>query len=75
MARPQVYVTRMIPEAGIDLLRQTCDVEVNLEDRPLTRAELLENVRGREGRLAGRSCRNCLEYPDPVAPSKGGCVR
>jgi glyoxylate reductase len=39
----------MIPEAGIDLLRQTCDVEVNLEDRPLTRAELLENVRGQEG--------------------------
>jgi glyoxylate reductase len=49
MARPKVYVTRMIPEAGIDLLRQTCDVEVNLEDRPLTRAELLENVRGKEG--------------------------
>ena len=49
MARPKVYITRMIPEAGIDLLRQTCDVKVNLEDRPLTRSELLENVCGQEG--------------------------
>jgi len=31
MARPKVYVTRMIPEEGIDLLRETCDVEVNPE--------------------------------------------
>ena len=37
MARPRVYVTRRIPQAGIDLLRETCHVEVNPEDRPLTR--------------------------------------
>ncbi len=39
----------MIPEAGIDLLRETCDVEVNLDDWPLTRAEILRNVHNREG--------------------------
>jgi glyoxylate reductase len=39
----------MIPQDGIDLLKKTCDVEVNPEDRALTRAELLENVKGRDG--------------------------
>ena len=49
MARPKVYVTREIPKEGIDLLEKHCDVEVNREDRPLTREELLKNVRGRDG--------------------------
>lgn len=43
-----VYVTRMIPAEVIDSLRQHCDVEVNPENRPLTRDELLINVRGRD---------------------------
>ena len=41
MARPKVFVTRRLPEAGIALLKKTCDVRVNPEDRPLTREELL----------------------------------
>jgi glyoxylate reductase len=49
MTRPKVYVTRAIPEEGIELLEKHCDVEVNREDRPLTREELLKNVRGRDG--------------------------
>lgn len=39
--RPRVVVTRQIPEAGLLLLRETCDVWVNPEDRPLDRRELL----------------------------------
>jgi len=49
MARPNVYVTRAIPEAGIDRLEKYCDVEVNRKDRPLSREELLKNVQGRDG--------------------------
>ena len=49
MGKPRVYVTRMIPEAGIELLKETCEVEVNPEDRSLTREELLQNVKGRQG--------------------------
>ena len=45
MARSTVYVTRAIPKEGIDLLEQHCDVQVNREDRPLSREELLKNVR------------------------------
>ena len=51
MSRPNVYVTRLIPQAGLDLLTAACDVEINPQDRPLTRAELLANVAGRDGVL------------------------
>jgi glyoxylate reductase len=51
MTKSNVYVTRLIPEEGIDLLKATCEVEINPHDRPLTRAELLEKVKGRDGIL------------------------
>jgi len=44
MNRMKVYVTRKIPEAGMDILRPLFDVEVNPEDRPLTRSEFLSKV-------------------------------
>jgi lactate dehydrogenase-like 2-hydroxyacid dehydrogenase len=47
MAKHSVYVTRLIPQESIDALREKFDVEVNLEDRALSRAELKEKVRGR----------------------------
>ncbi|GMU23043.1 MAG: D-glycerate dehydrogenase [Phycisphaerae bacterium] len=47
-----VFVTRAIPEAGLALLRQHCEtVEVNPEDRVLSRPELLTAVAGRDGVL------------------------
>ena len=49
MSRPKVFVTRIIPQAGIDLLRETCEVEINPEDRPLGRAELLARVADKDG--------------------------
>ncbi|EGB16192.1 D-isomer specific 2-hydroxyacid dehydrogenase NAD-binding protein [Pseudodesulfovibrio mercurii] len=49
MARPKVYITREIPRAGIDLLRQAADVEVNTEDRPVTREELFERIADCQG--------------------------
>ena len=47
-----VYVTGTIPKAGVELLRQHCDtVEMNSEERPLSREELLDAVAGRSGVL------------------------
>lgn len=51
MPKPNVYVTRQLPQAAIDLLRESCAVEVNPDDRVLDRAELLEKVRGRDAVL------------------------
>ena len=48
----KVFVTRRIPEAGLDLLRRAgVELEVFPEDRPVTREELLHGVKGKEGLL------------------------
>ncbi len=47
MAKPKVYVTRMICDNGIKMLKdQGYDVKINPLDRVLTRKELLKNVKG-----------------------------
>jgi glyoxylate reductase len=48
----QAFVTRAIPEPGLEIVRWACArVDVNPEDRVLTRQELLQGVRGRDGVL------------------------
>lgn len=51
MAKWNVYVTRLVPQPALDLLAEHCDLEINPEDRVLTRAELLDKVRGRDAVL------------------------
>jgi lactate dehydrogenase-like 2-hydroxyacid dehydrogenase len=51
MGKPKVYVTRRIPEDGLELLRQPCEVEVWAGDLPPAREVLLDKVRGVEGLL------------------------
>ncbi|MFP4058338.1 MAG: 2-hydroxyacid dehydrogenase [Candidatus Brocadiia bacterium] len=47
-----VYVTREVPRPGLDMLAEACrQTEVNPADRVLSREELLEAVRGRDGVL------------------------
>jgi len=47
-----VFVTRRIPEAGLDILRGVCStLEVSAEDRALTAGELLRGVKARDGVL------------------------
>jgi len=70
-ARPNVYVTRMIPAGGIELLRESCDVEVNPEDRPVTREQLLAGVKGRDGVLCLLTDRIDAGVFDAAAGAKG----
>lgn len=69
--KPKVYVTRMVPQAGIDLLKQECDVEVNPEDRPLSREELLRNIQGKDGVLCLLTDKIDAEVFDTVPEIKG----
>jgi glyoxylate reductase len=48
MSKSSVYVTRMIPQQTIDTLRGYHNVDVNPNDRALTKEELLQAVRGRD---------------------------
>ena len=49
MSKPSVYVTRMIPQENIDALRKHFDVEVNTEDRALSKDELKVKIKGKDG--------------------------
>ncbi|MGL1864192.1 MAG: D-glycerate dehydrogenase [Pseudodesulfovibrio sp.] len=44
MDRFKVYVTRMIPQDGIDLLRRVADVDINPHDQPVPRDQLLKQI-------------------------------
>lgn len=51
MSRKKVYITRKIPEIGINLLKQHFEVEINMEDRPLTKEELINNIEDKDAVL------------------------
>ena len=51
MPKPKVFVTRIIPEKGLALIRDVCDVDLWQNEMPPTREELLQHVRGVEGLL------------------------
>src|SRR5688572_11142565 len=44
MSKPRVFVTRAIPEPGLALLRQRCDVEVAPQDAPIAREALERGI-------------------------------
>jgi lactate dehydrogenase-like 2-hydroxyacid dehydrogenase len=47
----KVFVTRRIPEAGLELLRKHHEIEVNPHDRVLTKEEIIQGMKGKEGLL------------------------
>ena len=49
--KPKVFVSRMIPQEGLDVVLAACDAEVNMPDTHLSQAELIERVHGKEGLL------------------------
>ncbi len=51
MAKPKVYVTRLIPEDGLNMVLEACDAEVWEEELPPPREVLLEKVKGKDGLL------------------------
>jgi glyoxylate reductase len=44
MKNKSVYVTRRIPEIGLEMLSEKFDVEINPEDRVLSKEEIIENM-------------------------------
>ena len=50
MTKPNVYITRPLPVQGLDLLSEY-NVEMNSEDRGLTKDELLAKIKGRDAVL------------------------
>ena len=49
MAKPKVFVTRLIPAKGLDLIREFCDSDVWLDELPPPHEEIIRRVRDVEG--------------------------
>jgi len=52
MAKPKVFVTRVIPSKGLDLVKEFCDTDVWDGELPPPREEILRRVRGVDGLLS-----------------------
>ncbi len=52
MTKPKVFVTRLIPEKGLDLVREFCDADIWPHEMPPARDELIARVRDVEGLLS-----------------------
>jgi lactate dehydrogenase-like 2-hydroxyacid dehydrogenase len=47
----KIFVTRKIPDPGLDLLINKFDVEINPNDRLLTKEEIIKGLKGKDGLL------------------------
>jgi glyoxylate reductase len=68
MQKPKVFVTRAIPEKGLELIRDACDVDLWADELPPTREELLGRVRGVDGLLSLLTDRIDGEIMDEAGP-------
>ena len=66
--RPRVFVARVIPDAGLDLLRAATDVDVWPDELPPPRDELLRRVAGCDGVLTLLTDRVDDEFLDAAGP-------
>jgi len=49
--KPQVLITRVLPEPALEVVRQACEVQLDPLDQPLTPAALRQAVIGKQGVL------------------------
>jgi glyoxylate reductase len=68
MAKPKVFVTRVIREKGLELARDNCQADIWPEELPPSREELLEHVRGVDGLLCLLTDRIDGEVMDAAGP-------
>jgi glyoxylate reductase len=66
--KPNIYVTRRLPEAAMALLEKKFQIECNPHDRVLQRPELLEKVKGRDGILPLLTDRIDTEVMEAAGP-------
>lgn len=52
MSKPRVFVARIIPEPGMQMVQSFCDAEIWPEELPPSRETMLQKVRGVDGLLS-----------------------
>jgi lactate dehydrogenase-like 2-hydroxyacid dehydrogenase len=66
--KPKVFVTRLIPEKGLDMAREFCHVKVWEDELPPPRDVLLREVKGLDGLLCLLTDRVDAELLDTAGP-------
>ena len=51
MIKSKVFVTRRLPQPGLDKLEKECEIKINPDDRVLIKKEIIEGVKGKDGLL------------------------
>jgi len=47
--KPQVLITRQVPEAGLEMVRRACEIHLDLRDQQLTHEAMCQAVVGKSG--------------------------
>ena len=47
----KIFITRKIPELGLEILRKQHEIEINPYDRTLTKKEIIKGLKGKDGLL------------------------
>lgn len=68
MSKPRVFVTRIIPEKGLNIVLENCDAQVWPQELPPDREALLAGVRGVDGLLCLLTDRIDGEVMDAAGP-------
>jgi glyoxylate reductase len=68
VSRPRVFVTRVIPDEGLDRVREACEVDLWTDELPPPRDELLRRVAGVDGLLSLLTDRVDDELLDAAGP-------
>ncbi len=68
MSKPRVFVTRLILESGLNLIRDFCEADIWPEELPPSRQAILEHVRGMDGLLCLLTDRIDAEIMDAAGP-------
>ena len=68
MEKPKVFVTRAIPDRGLDVIKNFCDADVWTDELPPSRKVLLERVRGVDGIVSLLTDRIDGEVLDAAGP-------
>ena len=66
--KPRVFVTRNIPDAGLEIVQDACDAEIWTEPLPPSRDVLLEKIAGCDGVLSLLTERVDAEFFDAAGP-------
>jgi len=68
MSKPKIFITRAIPEKGLEIIKEVCEVDIWQEELPPSRADLLQHVHGMDGLLSLLTDKIDSEVMDEAGP-------